>query len=70
MTALHLEHYLGLGKLDQLALKGPTDTYEEVSLSATGFDSQRRRIVLRDEETEEVYPPISILTPATSRPRC
>ena len=53
--ALHIEHFLGLGKLDQLQVKGPTDTYVEVPTSATGFDSLDRRICLRFEDTEEVH---------------
>ena len=55
VTALHLERFLGLGRLDQLAVKGPTDTYIEEAGSVTGFDSLGRRIVLRSEETEETH---------------
>lgn len=54
MTCLHLEHWLGMGKLDQLEIKGPTDTYSDVPLSATGFDHLGRRIALKFEESVEV----------------
>lgn len=52
---LHLEHFVGLGKLDQLEVKGFTDTPVEAPLSVNGFDDKGRRIVLRLEEA----PPIS-----------
>ena len=42
------------GKLDQHALKGPTDTYEEAPLSTTGLDAMDRRICIKFENTEEV----------------
>ena len=51
--ALHLEHWMGIGKLDQLDLKGPTDSYQDFTVSTTGFDAQNRRICLREEEQEE-----------------
>ena len=55
VMALHLEAFLGLARLDQLEVKGPTDTYMETADTTSGFDAMGRRIVLRDEETVETH---------------
>ena len=52
--ALHIEHWMGMGKLDQISLKGPTDNYEDAEVSASGFDVLNRRIAFRRDEQEEV----------------
>ena len=52
--ALHIEHWMGMGKLDQISLKGPTDNYEDAEVSTTGFDALNRRISLREEEQVEI----------------
>ena len=52
--ALHIEHWMGMGKLDQISLKGPTDNYEDAEVSTSGFDAQNRRICLREEEQVEI----------------
>lgn len=49
-TALHLEHFAGLGKLDQLELKGFTDTISEVPVAVGGLDRQGRRVVLNKDD--------------------
>ncbi|MEE9145020.1 MAG: cupin domain-containing protein [Candidatus Binatia bacterium] len=49
-SALHLEYYVGLGKLDQLEAKGSNDRPVEAPHSADGLDSQGRRIALRLED--------------------
>jgi len=51
--ALHIEHWMGMGKLDQLELKGPTDSYGDATVSTTGFDAQDRRICFRRDQQEE-----------------
>jgi mannose-6-phosphate isomerase-like protein (cupin superfamily) len=52
--ALHIEHWMGMGKLDQISLKGPTDNYEDAEVSTSGFDTLNRRIAFRRNEQEEV----------------
>ena len=52
--ALHIEHWMGMGKLDQISLKGPTDNYEDAEVSTSGFDALNRRIAFRRNEQEEV----------------
>jgi uncharacterized cupin superfamily protein len=49
-TALHLEHFAGLGKLDQIEVKGFTDTPVEAEISLTGLDPQGRRVVLKKDD--------------------
>ena len=53
--ALHIEHWMGMGKLDQISVKGPTDNYEDAEVSTSGFDAMNRRIVLRNEDTETIF---------------
>ena len=48
-TSLNLEHYAGLGKLDQLEVKGFTDTPIEGPISTTGVDELGRRIALKKD---------------------
>ena len=52
--ALHVEHWMGMGKLDQISVKGPTDNYEDAEVSTSGFDALNRRIVLTNEDTETI----------------
>ena len=49
-TALHLEHFAGLGKLDQLELKGFSDTINETQVAVGGLDRQGRRVVLNKDD--------------------
>jgi hypothetical protein len=48
--SLHLEHFVGLGKLDQLESKGYLDYRIDAPLSADGLDAMGRRIVLKMED--------------------
>jgi quercetin dioxygenase-like cupin family protein len=53
-TTINLEHFVGLAKLDQIEVKGFTDTPVEAELSVDGFDEKGRRICLKAEDA----PPI------------
>jgi len=48
--AIHLEHFVGLGKLEQFAECGPAPSGPDLPRSATGLDDRGRRIVLRWED--------------------
>ena len=55
IMTIHLEHFVGLAKLEQLAECGPTRTAEEVPVSATGLDSKGRRICLTLDQAPRRY---------------
>lgn len=50
VMAVHLERYLGLHKMEQFSEHGPSSGVPDGPRSATGFDAQGRRIVLKWEE--------------------
>lgn len=50
VMSLHLEHFVGLAKLDQLEEKGYLDYRIDAPLSKDGFDQRGRRIVLKIED--------------------
>lgn len=54
VLAIHLERFLGLAKLTQLEVCGPTRTHAEVPLSSSGLDEQGRRIVLLWEDAPKI----------------
>ena len=45
-SAMHLEQFLGLLKLEQLETCGPTDTIVDAPVSPSGLDDKGRRIVI------------------------
>lgn len=51
IMAIHLEHWLGLGKLDQIEKAGETRVLPDVPASDSGLDTKGRRIILRAEDT-------------------
>jgi len=50
IMALHLEHWLGFGKLDQLEEAGEIQLLPELPTADSGLDDRGRRIVLRSED--------------------
>lgn len=48
--AIHLEHFVGLAKLEQFSECGPVRRVPDVPASVTGLDEHIRRIVLRWED--------------------
>lgn len=50
IMALHLEHWLGFGKLDQLEEAGENHLLPELPNADSGLDDRGRRIVLRSED--------------------
>ena len=46
ISALHLEHWLGFGKLDQVEECGETLSLPQVTIESSGLDAKDRRIVL------------------------
>ena len=53
-TALNLEHFAGLGRLDQWREKGFTDTPIEGEISQDGLDKMGRRIALLKENADSL----------------
>ncbi len=49
LMSLHLEHWLGFGKVDQLEERGETRILSDAPVSESGVDAKGRRIVLRWE---------------------
>jgi quercetin dioxygenase-like cupin family protein len=57
-TALNLEHFAGLGKVDQWEEKGFTDTPVDAELSTNGLDRMGRRIaVFKDDSPVLAFDP-------------
>src|SRR5688572_30516015 len=53
-TALNLEHFAGLGRVDQWKEKGFTDTPIDAEVSTDGLDKMRRRIALLKQNAPEL----------------
>ena len=57
-TSLNLEHFAGLGRVDQWQEKGYTDTPIDAELSSTGLDKMGRRIsVFKDDSPILAFDP-------------